>query len=178
MTGTRFLALAFGLTAVSASDYGEACVDHSWHKAGEKGKDCSWVGESPKNRCVVKDSDAVFAFERCEATCGCVAQRLSPTRDRIVRTRGESYLSRAIDRTQAWRLSPSGSEVSSRVWGGRSCGKECENDDWHKTGEKANDCEWVRRYMNRCSAKGGDGSYAYEHCRESCHSCMGPASAK
>ena len=33
-------------------------------------KTCSWVADLPSTRCVVKDADKIFAYERCRASCG------------------------------------------------------------------------------------------------------------
>lgn len=49
----------------------EVCVDDAaWYKKGNPKKHCDWVANYLPKRCVTKDDDGVYAFERCAATCG------------------------------------------------------------------------------------------------------------
>ena len=55
---------------VTAADFNVTCQDSAWNKIGNGSKDCTWVSDAPKDRCVAKDADSFYAFEKCEASCG------------------------------------------------------------------------------------------------------------
>lgn len=53
-----------------------------------------------------------------------------------------------------------------------SCGTACvDSTTWHKSGDPAKDCAWVKRFQNRCAAKSSDGTFAFQACRRVCASC-------
>jgi hypothetical protein len=42
----------------------------TWFKKEDPSKDCFWVNQFSESRCLSKDDDAVFAFEKCRESCG------------------------------------------------------------------------------------------------------------
>lgn len=46
------------------------CADStSFAKSSSPDKDCSWVAQQPETRCMVKDDEAVYAYEACRRAC-------------------------------------------------------------------------------------------------------------
>ncbi|KAJ8613778.1 hypothetical protein CTAYLR_008856 [Chrysophaeum taylorii] len=153
------------------------CPDEAeWYKEGDQTKNCSWVSVLSTKRCSVKGADGRFAYEGCRGSCqtcdkGCEGD------DADFYVGDPSKDCDWVGRASTVRCKKEGSSGFAYSRCKYACGlcnyENCDDDeDWQMPGEPSKDCDWVGDFrQNRCVKVGDDGSFAFESCRHSCHSC-------